>query len=34
MRQPLIALLDHLAEWGALYDLEQLSMGADPEPGE
>ena len=25
MREPLIALLDHLAEWGKIYDSEKLS---------
>jgi len=25
MREPLVTLLDHLAEWGTLYDSEQLS---------
>lgn len=26
MREPLVALLDHLAEWGKLYDSEEPSM--------
>jgi hypothetical protein len=25
MREPLITLLDHLAEWGKIYDSEKLS---------
>jgi DNA-binding HxlR family transcriptional regulator len=25
MREPLVALLDHLAEWGKVYDLEERS---------
>jgi hypothetical protein len=26
MREPLVGLLDHLAEWGKLYVAEDLSM--------
>ena len=36
MREPLVTLLDHLAEWGKLYDSEKLSTIplSAPNPGE